>query len=114
MLIRCRGVQLLNIFCPFLLARIEITVCDASKLELLLNNIERCTSLKYIIKIGDIVTDEEQKKAREHGVEILTFSQVEVTEDCVLSDHGFFTTRWKTSNHVVLLKRFYWLAACFG
>ena len=69
--------KFLNVFPPNL-ARIKMTVCDASKVEILLKNVDKCKDLKYIIKIGDSVTEEEQEKAKEFGVEILTFSDVEV------------------------------------
>jgi hypothetical protein len=63
----------------FYSARIKITVCDASKVETLLKNVDQCGDLKYIIKIGDNVTEEEQERAKEHGVEIVTFSDIEVS-----------------------------------
>ena len=63
----------------FYSARVKITVCDASKVETLLKNVDQCGDLKYIIKIGDNVTDEEQERAKEHGVEIVTFNDIEVS-----------------------------------
>ncbi|CAB4032338.1 Long-chain-fatty-acid-- ligase 1, partial [Paramuricea clavata] len=65
--------------CAFIInqARIKITVCDASKVETLLKNVDKCEDLKYIIKIGDSVTEEEQERAKEHGVEIVTFNDIE-------------------------------------
>ena len=53
-------------------------MCDASKVETLLKSVDKCEDLKYIIKIGDTVSEEEQEKAKKHGVEILTFNDVEV------------------------------------
>ena len=61
-------------------ARIKITVCDASKVETLLKNVDKCEDLKYIIKIGDTVSEEERERAKAHGVEILTFQDVEVSK----------------------------------
>jgi hypothetical protein len=55
-------------------------VCDASKVETLLKNVDKCEDLKYIIKIGDTVSEEEQERAKAHGVEILTFQDVEVSK----------------------------------
>ena len=65
--------------CAFIInqARIKITVCDASKVETLLKSVDKCEDLKYIIKIGDTVSEEEQEKAKKHEVEILTFNDVE-------------------------------------
>ena len=60
-------------------ARIKITVCDESKVETLLKKVDKCEHLRYIIKIGDTVTEEEQETAKKHGVEILTFKDVEVS-----------------------------------
>ena len=47
-------------------------------METLLKSVDKCEDLKYIIKIGDTVSEEEQEKAKKHGVEILTFNDVEV------------------------------------
>ena len=55
-------------------------MCDASKVETLLKNVDKCEDLKYIIKIGDTVSEEEQERAKAHGVEILTFQDVEVSK----------------------------------
>ena len=54
-------------------------MCDESKVETLLKKVDKCEHLKYIIKIGDSVTEEEQETAKKHGVEILTFKDVEVS-----------------------------------
>lgn len=66
-------------YCFFFLAGIKITVCDASKVDALLKSVDKCEDLKYIIKIGDSVTEEERARAKEFGVEILTFGEVEVS-----------------------------------
>ena len=55
-------------------------MCDASKVETLLKNVDKCEDLKYIIKIGDTVSEEERERAKAHGVEILTFQDVEVSK----------------------------------
>ena len=62
------------------LARIRITVCDESKVDILLKNLDKCPDLKFIIKIGDIVGEEEREVAEKYGVEIITFLDVEVSK----------------------------------
>lgn len=65
--------------CTFIInqARIKIAVCDASKMETLLKNLDKCHDLKCIIKIGDSIAEEEQKIAEKSGVELVTFNEVE-------------------------------------
>ncbi|XP_046839052.1 long-chain-fatty-acid--CoA ligase 5-like [Xenia sp. Carnegie-2017] len=65
--------------CTFIInqAQIKIIVCDEQKVETLLKNIDKCEGLKYIIKIGESVPEDEQEQAQKHGVEILTFMDVE-------------------------------------
>jgi predicted Zn-dependent protease len=59
-------------------ADISTVVCHETKVPFLMANAERCQNLKRIIKIGNDVTDEEKKEAKEHGIEIVSFAQLEV------------------------------------
>ena len=53
-------------------------VCGADKVTSIIKQIEFCSGLKTIIKMGDTITDEEQQEASEAGLQVYTMAQIEV------------------------------------
>ncbi|XP_031548879.1 long-chain-fatty-acid--CoA ligase 5-like [Actinia tenebrosa] len=58
-------------------ADVETIVCHETKVAFLMANAERSPNLKNIVKIGNEVTDKERREAKSHGLEIVTFAQLE-------------------------------------
>ena len=58
-------------------AEVSTIVCDANKLDSLLQKADQCPNLKLVIKIGD-VNDEEKAKAEQLGITLKSFVEVEV------------------------------------
>lgn len=64
--------------CTYILnhAEIAVIVCDANKINIVLEKADKCPKLKHIIKIGDIEA-EEKTKFEGHGITIMSFTEVE-------------------------------------
>ena len=58
-------------------------VCDASKMKVLLEQCDKCSKLKNIVKIGPAVTDEEKEAGEKVGVKVLSFKELEVSKENV-------------------------------
>ena len=67
-------------------------VCDASKMKVLLEQCNKCTKLKHIIKIGPAVTDEEKEAGDKVGVKVTSFKELEVSKNQNV-DQYFFAYR---------------------
>ena len=64
-------------------------VCDASKMKVLLEQCNKCTKLKHIIKIGPAVTDEEKEAGEKVGVKVTSFKELEVSKNQMLTNIFF-------------------------
>ncbi|KXJ20547.1 Long-chain-fatty-acid--CoA ligase 1 [Exaiptasia diaphana] len=58
-------------------ADIKAVICQAIKVPFLLQNLKKCPKLKIIIKIGHDVTEDEQRDAKDLGIEIISFADIE-------------------------------------
>ena len=64
----------------YLSADIEVVVCDKSeRLHKLLQNKDECPKLKYVV-IMDEISDEDAQKAKDVGVTIIKFDDLEVRQ----------------------------------
>lgn len=67
-------------FC-IVLAQMSLVVCDnAAKVKLLLDKAADLKSLKCIV-VMDTVTEENKSDAKKHGIRLVQFKDVQVTED---------------------------------
>ena len=67
-------------FALLLLAQMITVVCDASKMKVLLEQCDKCSKLKNIVKIGAAVTEEEKEAGEKVGVKVISFKELEVSE----------------------------------
>ncbi|KXJ20511.1 Long-chain-fatty-acid--CoA ligase 5 [Exaiptasia diaphana] len=58
-------------------AKMNTVVCDPVKIPLLLERIDKCPTLKRIIKLDGDVKEEDMKKAEDCGIKIVDFVDVE-------------------------------------
>lgn len=60
-------------------ANLSTIVCNEDKVPLLLEKAQLCKELKNLIKIGSSVTQEEDKKAKDMGLNLISMTNLEVS-----------------------------------
>ena len=69
-------------------ADIKTIICQPEKIPFLIENSKEYPHLRTIIKIGDDVTDDEKKEAKQHRIELLSFAELEVIMTSPAHSHG--------------------------
>ena len=62
----------------YITAEISTIICNEDKVSSLLEHAHSCKKLKYLIKIGTQVTEEQSTTAKGLGLQIMSFSDLEV------------------------------------
>ena len=64
-------------FC-YISAELATVICNENKVPLLLEHAYSCKGLKNVVKIGSEVTQEESTAAKELGLKLISFADLEV------------------------------------
>ena len=62
----------------YISAELATVICNEDKVSLLLEHAHSCKGLKNVVKIGSEVTQEQSTAAKELGLKLISFADLEV------------------------------------